>query len=242
MRTTHRRLAALGTLTAGSVLLLAGPAFAHVTVNPDSAPQGGYSTVAVKVPNERDDASTVRIEVDLPTDHPVSSVSAQPVPGWDVKITTSHLDKPVTVHGRKVDEAVTKITWTGGTIEPGRFQQFPLSLGPLPENTDRLTLKALQTYSSGEVVRWIDIPQDGQAEPEHPAPVLHLTAAADQEGHDQADGDAKSATADDSTRQAAGAATADSTDTTARVLGIVGIVVGVAGAAVGIVAGRRRGA
>jgi uncharacterized protein YcnI len=240
MRTAHRRLAALGTLTAGSVLLLAGPAFAHVTVNPQSAPKGGYSTVDVKVPNERDDASTVKVEVDLPKDHPVSSVSAQPVPGWDVQITKSHLDKPITVHGQKVDEAVTRITWTGGKIGPGRFQQFPLSLGPLPKDTDRLALKALQTYSSGEVVRWIEIPQDGQPEPEHPAPVLHLTAAGAQ-GHDQAATDTKNPSADTGTRHDDTAA-GDSTDTTARVLGIVGIVVGVAGAAAGVLAGRRRSA
>lgn len=239
MRTAHRRLAALGTLTAGSVLLLAGPAFAHVTVNPDSAPKGGYSTVDVKVPNEQDDASTVKIEVNLPKDHPLSSVSAQPVPGWDVEITKSHLDKPITVHGQQVDEAVTKITWSGGKIGPGQFQQFPLSLGPLPKDTDQLAFKALQTYSNGDVVRWIEVPQEGQPEPEHPAPVLHLTAAGDEgHQHDAAAADSKNTSADAPAEQAS----ASSTDTTARVLGIVGIVVGVLGAAVGILAGRRRSA
>jgi uncharacterized protein YcnI len=239
MHTAYRRMAALGTLTAGSVLLLAGPAFAHVTVNPDSAPKGGYSTVDVKVPNEQDNASTVKVEVDLPKDHPIPSVSTQPVPGWTVKITKSHVDKPLTVEGQQVHEAVTKVTWTGGKIGPGRFQQFPLSLGPLPKNTDQLALKALQTYSNGDVVRWIEIPQKGQPEPEHPAPVLHLTAAAADAGHDHATTSDK-APAASSTHESASAG--GTTDTTARVLGIVGIVVGVAGAVVGILAGRRRSA
>ena len=38
--------------------------------------------------------------------------------------------------------------------------------------------KALQTYSNGDIVRWIDLQQPGQSEPEHPAPVLLLTSQA----------------------------------------------------------------
>ena len=45
----------------------AGPASAHVTVNPREAMQGGYAKLAFRVPNERDDASTVKVEVHLPT-------------------------------------------------------------------------------------------------------------------------------------------------------------------------------
>jgi len=37
--------------------------------------------------------------------------------------------------------------------------------------------KALQTYSDGAVVRWIEEPKEG-AELEHPAPVLNVVAAA----------------------------------------------------------------
>ena len=35
-----------------------------------------------------------------------------------------------------------------------------------------MVFKALQTYSDGNVVRWIEEPVDGGEEPEHPAPVL----------------------------------------------------------------------
>ena len=60
-----------------------------------------------------------------------------------------------------------------------------MSFGPLPDDTDELVFKALQTYSSGEVVSWIDETPEGGAEPEHPAPVVHLVAATgDDHGHD----------------------------------------------------------
>ncbi|MBP8533989.1 DUF1775 domain-containing protein [Streptomyces sp. MK37H] len=243
-----RRLPVLGCLTAGGLVpLTAGPAFAHVSVQPGQAEKGGYSTINFKVPNERDDSSTVKLEVTLPADHPLAAVMPQPVPGWDVKVTKSKLPKPMEMHGEKINEAVTKVTWTGGKIEPGMFQQFPLSVGQLPDDADQLTFKALQTYDDKEVVRWIEEPKEGAAEPESPAPVLKLVAPA--EGSDGDGAAAASGQGKDSekpgTENSASKDTSDDedgSDTTARVLGIAGIVIGAAGVVFGVVASRRRSA
>ncbi|MEV5237555.1 YcnI family protein [Streptomyces cinnamoneus] len=244
--TSSRRLRAartslVGGVAAGSLLLLASPAFAHVTVQPGTAEKGGYSTIAVKVPNEKDNASTVKVELSLDPKHPLASVMPQAVPGWEVKVEKSKLDKPLQMHGKTIEEAVSKVTWTGGKIEPGQFQQFPLSVGQLPTDADELVFKALQTYSDDEVVRWIDPSKPGGHEAEHPAPVLKLVAKgsagttpakADDKAGDKAGKDSATAAAEKSS----------GSDTTARVLGVVGIVVGVAGAVFGVVAGRRRSA
>ncbi|MGA5321920.1 YcnI family protein [Streptomyces seoulensis] len=242
---TASRVTAAVAVAGATVLAVSVPAFAHVSVQPEgTAAKGGYATVDFKVPNERDNASTTKIEVNLPADHPLASVMPQPVPGWSVKVTKSKLDKPLTMHGEKIGEAVTKVTWTadGKGIEPGYFQKFPLSLGALPEDTDQLVFKAIQTYSNKEVVRWIEVPKEGQDEPENPAPTLALSAATDDHhGTAAAAGDdAKSGDKDDDTHQEAAADSDGGTDTTARVLGIVGIVIGVAGVAYGVLAGRRR--
>ncbi|KUM79837.1 YcnI family protein [Streptomyces sp. ISL-22] len=238
------RIAAAGTLAGTAVLALSVPAFAHVSVQPEgTAAKGGYAVVDFKVPNERDNASTTKLEVTFPTDHPLASAMPEPVNGWEIKVTKSELDKPIEMHGEKITEAVSKITWTatGDGIKAGFFQKFPVAIGQLPEDTDELVFKAIQTYSNKEVVRWIEVPQDGQEEPENPAPVLELSAA--EEGHH---GSSSSEEADDSEdAQAASAKTsttepADSSDTTARVLGVVGIVVGALGVAYGVLAGRRR--
>ncbi|MET9650508.1 YcnI family protein [Streptomyces sp. NPDC006460] len=235
------RIAVAGGLALSSVALLSGPAFAHVSVQPQGeAAKGGYATVNVKVPNERDNASTVKVEVNFPADHPLASVMPQPVPGWKAVVTKSALAKPLELHGKKITQAVTKVTWTsdGAKIGAGQFQQFPLSLGQLPEDTDQLVLKAVQTYDNNEVVRWIEEPKEGAAEPQNPAPVLKLSAATGDHHGGGAAADDKAGHDD----KAAHAEAADSTDTPARVLGVVGILVGVAGVAFGVLAGRRRSA
>ncbi|MBZ6229549.1 YcnI family protein [Streptomyces olivaceus] len=236
------RIAAAGAVSGIAVLALSAPAFAHVSVQPEgTAAKGGYAVVDFKVPNERDNASTTKLEVNFPTDHPLSSVMPEPVPGWKAEVTKSKLDKPLESHGQKITEAVSKVTWTadGKGIEPGYFQKFPVSLGALPEDADQLVFKAVQTYSNKEVVRWIEVQQEGQEEPETPAPVLELAAA---EGDAHGASGAKSGDDTEAAAQntAADSGSGDGSDTTARVLGIVGIVVGAAGVAYGVLAGRRR--
>ncbi|QIY59897.1 YcnI family protein [Streptomyces sp. RPA4-5] len=231
----------VGAAAVGSVVLLAAPAFAHVSVQPAGpAPKGGYATVNFKVPNERDDASTVKLEVTLPTDHPLASVMPQPVPGWKVDVKKSKLAKPLEMHGEKINEVPSKITWTAEDkgVEAGQFQQFPVSVGMLPEDADQVVFKALQTYDDKEVVRWIEPTKEGAPEPENPAPVLKLTAA-EEDGHGAAGADDKSGGKD---HLKSAAATAPAGDTTARVLGAIGIVVGIIGVGFGVFAGRRRSA
>lgn len=237
------RIAGVGAVAGVAVLALSAPASAHVSVQPDGeAVRGGHAVVDFKVPNERDDASTTRLEVTFPTDHPLASVMPQPVAGWKTEVTRSRLDASLETHGRKIDEAVTKVTWTADDdgIEPGFFQRFPVSVGALPEDTDELVFKALQTYSDKEVVRWIEVPREGQDEPEFPAPVLALTGAfADGQTSGPSAGGTTGNTAGQSTTRA-GSDNSGGTDTTARALGVVGIVLGAAGVAYGVLAGRRR--
>ncbi len=169
------RIATVSVLGAAGLFLAAPAASAHVTVTPDTAAPGGYTRMAFNVPNEKPNASTVKLEVVLPADHPIASVSVQPVPGWTATAQKSKLPQPVQTGDGQVTEAVTSIVWQGGQLQPGQFQQFLVSLGPLPKDTPALVFKALQTYSDGSVVRWIDAP-DGPGEPEHPAPALSLVA------------------------------------------------------------------
>ncbi|MEW2328883.1 YcnI family protein [Micromonospora chersina] len=209
---------------ATAVLGLAGPASAHVTVNPTEAKQGGYGRFAFRVPNESDTASTTKVEVNLPENAPVGSVSTMPVPGWTVNVEKRKVDPPIEVHGSQLTEAVSKLTWTAapnGGVKPGEFQEFPVSMGPLPQ-TDRMVFKVLQTYSDGNVSRWIEEPTPGGEEPENPAPVLTLTAAS---ASASPAASAPVVAADDDDDDAdTGAATA---------FGVAGLVAGLAGLVLG---------
>lgn len=229
----HRRSAAalvLGAVAVG-VFGLAVPASAHVTVNPSEATQGGYARIAFRVPNESDTASTTKLEVVLPENAPVASVSTMPAPGWTIATEKHKLSTPLEVHDSQITEAVSKITWTasgGAAVKPGQFQEFPVSMGPLPE-VDQMVFKALQTYSDGNVVRWIEEPPaNGGEEPEHPAPVLKLVAAAASATPSNAPAARQVSEADD-----------DNSAGLALALGIAGVVAGLAGLALGAAAFAR---
>jgi uncharacterized protein YcnI len=233
MSTSLRRAGTLAALTTAGVLTAAGAAFAHVTVHPESYAKGATDGVlSFRVPNEEDTASTTKVQIFLPTDHPVVGVLVTPQAGWTAKVTTIKLKKPVKTDDGTITDAVSEITWTGGRIRHGEFQDFNVAFGQLPDDTDQLSFKTLQTYSDGNVVRWIEEPQKGGEEPESPAPVLALTAqGAGEETTDGAAGSEESSSSSSSASSEAEQATASgkNSDSTARALGTAGLIVGVLG-------------
>jgi len=230
-----RPAAVVGTVLV-ALAATAAPASAHVTI-PDPAEKGGFSIVTFSVPNERPDAGTTTLEVKLPEDHPLAFVSVQPKPGWTAETTMRTLDEPVDAFGEEVTEVVDTITWTGGTIEPGQFDTFSLSVGVLPDDVDALAFPTIQTYSSGEEVAWIEEATEGGEEPEHPAPVLELVDPAG--GGDESD-DATTTTvaADDETASPAGEGSEDGTDGVAVAALVVALIAALLGGAA-LVSARR---
>jgi uncharacterized protein YcnI len=169
------KLLAASGLTA-LVVASAGPALAHVTTDPDSAPKGGEITLRFRVPNEETGASTTQVELDIPTDHPLLGVNVEPLAGWKINVTTRNLNPPVQTDDGPVSEAVSQIVWSAGSIGPGQFQEFPILVQQLPKDANQVAFKAVQSYNNGDVVRWIDPVVAGQPAPEHPTPILTLTA------------------------------------------------------------------
>ena len=157
-------------LSAVAALVLVPAASAHVTVNPNEVPAGSFSRFAVRVPTERPNADTTRVVLQLPEG--LAFVSFQPKPGWTRTVTMVKLAKPVTNdEGETVTERIGTVTWEGGKIAPGEFDEFGLS-AKVPDTAGQtLVFPAVQTYSNGEVVRWI-----GAADADTPAPRVSLAA------------------------------------------------------------------
>ncbi|NUR92392.1 MAG: YcnI family protein [Nonomuraea sp.] len=214
---------------------LALPALAHVTINPGTAEQGGFTKVAFRVPNERDDASTVKVEVAFPLDKPLLFVSVKPIPGWKAEVVDGKLPKPVKTEDGEVSDAVTKVVWSGGKISKGEFQEFEVSMGKLPTDASELAFPTTQTYSGGEVVKWADPPKTDGTEAEHPVPTLKLVAASGADAHGKA---STAPVADGPTVKPVAAAS--TSDGTARVIGGAGVVVGAIGVVIGLLGLRRR--
>src|ERR1051325_4915134 len=137
-RTALRRAGTVTALTAGGLLAAAGIASAHVTVHPESYAKGATDGVlAFRVPNEEDTADTTKVQVFLPTDHPVLGVLVRPQDGWTPQATTTKLKTPVKTDDGTITEAVSEITWTGGTIRAGQYEDFDVAFGQLPDDTDQ---------------------------------------------------------------------------------------------------------
>jgi uncharacterized protein YcnI len=224
----------IAALSVAALIALPATASAHVTLNPGTASAKGFTELLIRVPNERDNANTNRVDIKFPPGFVFASY--QPKPGWTVKVQKRKLAKPVKTDDGTVTEEVARMTFMGtgkgvGTIPPGAFQDFPISVQVPDKAGQTLWFPALQTYSNGEVVRWIT--EDESAD--EPAPHIDVTAAAAEGGHG-----ATATTA----APAKPAATTTSTDDDAPSKGsvIVAIVLGALALLVGLVAlvrGRR---
>ena len=156
-------------------LTIAGVAQAHVTVHPNALPSGAFTVVNVRVPNERDKASTTRVDVQLPSG--IYFISTPILRGWKVTVTYRTLAKPVDLFGSKITREAGLVSFrsTGGRIGPGQFMELPLSMRmPDAKKGTLLTFKALQTYSNGEIVRWI-----GNPSADEPAPQVLVRGSGD---------------------------------------------------------------
>lgn len=202
------RAAALGVAFSVAV---PGVAYAHVTLRPNELPAGSFSRIDVRVPDEMDNANVSKVELQFPAEYIDTSYEA--VPGWNIAVNKVKLDAPIkNEDGDEVNERVDTVTFTatGSGIQPGQFQDFPLSVALPDKANTTLTFKALQTYSNGQVVRWIGEPNTAE-----PAPQVKLTAASNDTGST--------------------GTTAASKDDDSNTLSIVALVIGALGLLAGLV-------
>lgn len=154
-----RTLRSFGVLAGAlaAMLLSAGVASAHVTVQPKESAPGAFETYVVSVPSERPSATT-RVELDIPDTVLFSKVA--PKPGWQYELV------------RNASGKVTGINWAGGSIGPDEFDQFAFQARN-PREVGSVAWKARQTYADGNVVQWT-----GPVGADTPASVTTIKAGA----------------------------------------------------------------
>lgn len=69
------------------------------------------------MPTESDTASTVKLQVELPTKTPLASVSVRPIPGWTATTTTTHLAQPIKTDGGTPSQTPSRRS-RGGAGQP----------------------------------------------------------------------------------------------------------------------------
>jgi uncharacterized protein YcnI len=223
---SKRHLATTAGLAAAGVLLLAGPASAHIEPTIESAPAGSYATFSLQVPHGCGEGGTNKIEVKIPDG--ITSVTPEAVPGWTVTRTSEALNPPVDDgEGGKITERTDTITWAGGPLAHDQLLLFGLSVKMPDTPGESISFPVIQSCDNGQETDWIEIPKEGEDEPEHPAPTIELTAATGD--HHGSDDEAAADTKD----------TDDDSDSSSNALGILGIALGAVGIGLGTQALRK---
>ena len=155
-RRAASRGARLGLALAAASLLAARPASAHAVVYPKTSAPGAYEKYVLRVPNEKDVATT-RIEIRFPSQ--VRVISFADVAGWKLQVITDRTGR------------ITGAVWTG-TLPPQRFVELPF-VAVNPKTSALLAWPAFQTYADGDRVEWT-----GPESDKHPASSTQIGAAA----------------------------------------------------------------
>lgn len=155
-------------------LEFASLAGAHVTVQPKEVPANSYQVFTVRVPSEKDSATTT-VKVAIPDGVDVSRF--EPKPEWIYEVE------------KNADGKMTSVTWktSGAGLGATEFGEFRMQ-GKVKEDAQELVWKAYQTYADGEIVEWT-----GAADSDKPASVTVVSAATGDghgDSHGAANGDA----------------------------------------------------
>ncbi|MFF1291699.1 MULTISPECIES: DUF1775 domain-containing protein [unclassified Streptomyces] len=155
-----RRIALAGAVALAATLALAAPAAAHVEVEADTA-QALAENVTLSFVSEAESTSSgfTEMRVVLPEGIAPGDVTLVEAPkGWKLKATGD---------GYNV---------AGPALKAGVDAEHKIKVRQLPDAKE-IAFKTIEVYGDGKISRWIELPTGGE-EPEQPAPVLKLKAAA----------------------------------------------------------------
>ncbi|MEW1642354.1 DUF1775 domain-containing protein [Streptomyces sp. NPDC091219] len=155
-----RRFAVACAVALTATLALAAPASAHAEVEADT-PQALAENVTLSFVSEAESSTAgfTGLRIVLPQGIAPADVTLGEAPtGW------------------KLTPTADGYNLAGPALKTGTDAEHQIKVRQLPD-VKELAFKTIETYSDGKVSRWIELPTGGE-EPEQPAPVLKLKAAA----------------------------------------------------------------
>ena len=164
-------------LMLATVLLIARPAYAHVTLEGRQATIGTWYKAVFAVPHGCAGSATTKVRVQIPDG--VIDVKPMPKPGWNVEVLKGKYAAPYDFHGGKVSEGAKEVVWSGGKLLDDNYDEFVIStyLTATLKPDTVLYFPTVQECEQG-VSRWIDIPADAEHthDTKSPAPGVKLIA------------------------------------------------------------------
>lgn len=141
--------------TIAFMIIATAVACAHITVSPDKSVSGKSETYSFRVPNEKEGTTTVKFELQLPSE--LGRVFFEAMPGWKLSLEKDDAGK------------VTRASWSGGSIGSSEYAQFRCVVRN-PPNVTKLVWKVIQYYADGTKDEWT-----GEQGSRRPAPTTTLS-------------------------------------------------------------------
>jgi uncharacterized protein YcnI len=142
------------------VLGVPAAALAHARVSPAVSLSGQLQLYSLAVPTEKENATTTKIVLTVPTGFGIDSFVPPPT-GWNQSVKST---------GSGDNAIVQQVTWTGGKTPTGQDSMFQFLAQPAKPGT--YTFHVQQTYSDGSIVSWTG-PESSAA----PAPTIQAASS-----------------------------------------------------------------
>lgn len=173
---------ALSAAVSGLALVAAGPALAHVSVSPDEAGAGDYAIATFSVPHGCDGSATTKVLITIPEQ--IVRVTPTRNALWDVEKKMVTLATPIQPEeGAEITERVASVVYTAKTPLPDGYRDaFELSFQVPDAVGETLKFPVTQTCVKG-ATEWNQTVAEGEAEPEHPTPVIKVVESSGGDHH-----------------------------------------------------------
>ncbi len=137
-----RRLVCATLAATAGALVLSSVAMAHAVVSPPVAQSKELQVFTLSVPTEKEDATTTRVELTLPSGFAIDSLAPPPAP-WKQQVQST---------GSGENTVIQKVTWSGGNTASEQDSVFQFNAST--DSSRTYTFRVRQTYSDGSVVDW----------------------------------------------------------------------------------------
>ncbi|MBT9370175.1 copper chaperone PCu(A)C [Rhizobium sp. CSW-27] len=170
-----------------ATLMMAGSAFAHVTLANGPAKPDSYVVIQLQVPHGCSGKATNEVRVTLPEGF--YGAKPQPKAGWDLEIIKGDYAKPYDNHGSKVTSGPVEIRWKNGSLPDDNYDIFMMQgkLAGVPDGA-ALPFKTIQVCGD-DTEKWDEVAAPG-TDPhslKDPAPLLKVSAGGDKAAGDGMD-------------------------------------------------------
>lgn len=156
---------------------MTGQALAHITLAQTEAAAASTYRGVVQVGHGCEGAATTSVRIQIPDG--VTAVKPMPKQGWELETKVEPYDEPVTRQDQILTAGVTEIAWTGGSLPDTHYDEFVFR-ATLPDAEPGSVIRFPVVQGCGEeVIRWIEVPAEGQDAHDlpEPAPAVTITPA-----------------------------------------------------------------